>query len=131
MSKSRKKGWIIAGMILIVLVGISSYAFIKSEARNNQLAHLEGVLECYEGVYYVNATELNLGNKSTLIGDFDQDEIEGSIEAELQNLIGKEVIISGYRDSDPDDYYELYVSEINGIIYHNSKLIKKKQKWQW
>ena len=80
-----------------------------------------GSLDYYEGNFSVDGVKLNLGNGSVVDQDYDGNGLVQPVSQELLNLRGTRVIISGYRDRDPDDYDEIYVNNINGLDFANPK----------
>lgn len=81
-----------------------------------------GRLEFFDDAYYVNGMELNFGDGRTIGADYDGDGVARPIKQELRSLIGKEIIVAGYRDRDPDEYDKMYVTQINGQFFPNPRV---------
>ena len=114
---------IIVGVAMALLVG--GTGMMVAEARPNYNSPIEksGVLEQYDDDFYINGVELELGHSRGISADYDQDGTKSPIKRELRGLVGKNVTVKGYLDHDNDyDDDEIYVTEINGMKYPNSKV---------
>lgn len=114
----------IVGITMAVLLGGLGVMVAEAQPNYNSPLEKSGVLEEYDDDFYVNGVELELGQGRTIGEDYNQDGVKSPIKQELRGLVGKNITVKGYLDHD-DDYDnddELYVTEINGLKYPNSKV---------
>lgn len=109
---------LVVGAMIAGVVGVS-----VSEARPDysDMVEVTGILERVGDDYFVNGMELELGDRYMADVDYDGDGKSMPIKGELYGLVGKTVIIKGYKDrdkNDVDDMNDIYVTEINGQKYH-------------
>lgn len=110
----------------VLVAGIISCGVgVEARANLNDTVETKGLLSRYDGDYYINGVELEVGDDFTVSEDYDQNGRTEPVSIELYGLIGKEISIKGYRDHDPKDDDEIYVTEINGMHYTNSKLNRR------
>lgn len=105
--------------LVILLIFITTSAWAQPNLFDPM--KIDGPLDYYEGGFYVNGVKLNLGNGSLKDRDYDGDGIIQSVSQELLNLRGSQIVISGYRSRNPENYDEIYVSHINGMDFENPK----------
>ena len=108
-------------IIFLVILLVFATTSVWAQPNLYDPVKIVGPLDYYEGRFFVNGIKLNLGNGSLADADYDGDGQIQPISQELLNIRGERVVITGYRDRNPDDYDEIYVSNVNGLEIANPK----------